>query len=246
MQVLRHIGPRRNLRARFPFRAFRRRVRVTQVVQYMELFKTPNSSQTSVYSDSFYYYSEIYETMTPNSTARYDQDVPDGHGTHTAGTAAGAMVADHLKACPAGQVSGCVGKCLTIEEATKPRDGGAFDLDTRCPAFGCAENGSEHTSGCLSNDATRNVEQSGGVARGAKLAVFDVSGGGQWRSMEVGNDLWAVSAETGAKVHSNSWGMADAWCAFGEWDVQYDAFMYEVSGPRGKYGLERTAWGLFA
>lgn len=47
----------------------------------------------------------------------------------------------------------------------------ALDLDRLCPRFDCDGLAEEY---CLSDDTTETLVEHGGMARGAKLAIFDI------------------------------------------------------------------------
>lgn len=197
-----------------------------QIVQYIELFNRADLGASTGDDDSFYYFSEVYPTSS--STVGYDQDVSDGHGTHTAGTAAGAQIFDVTASCSADEMLGCVGECVTAEDAADDSTNGVFNIDTYCPYFDCDGNG-QTSPNCLSDNVTQNLNDGGGIARGAKLAIFDVRHNGDSMATLAGNGLFNVTSDTGAKLHSNSWGYVDSWCDYSELDLQFDTFMYEVS-----------------
>ncbi|CAN0200177.1 unnamed protein product [Ectocarpus sp. 6 AP-2014] len=79
---------------------------------------------------------------------------------------------------------------------------------------------------CLSDDVSETLTNNGGVAQGAKLAIFDVFYGNYGLVEHIGNGLWEPCVEAGCKLHSNSWG-ADEGCETTPMDLLYDAFMYE-------------------
>ncbi|CAN0356769.1 unnamed protein product, partial [Hapterophycus canaliculatus] len=98
------------------------------------------------------------------------------------------------------------------------------DLDRLCPRFYCDGLAEEY---CLSDDTTENLVDHGGLARGAKLSIFDVlddySGGlGIYMA---GNGMWEPAMEAGSKLHSNSWGSYE-YCDYDTLNVLYDDFMY--------------------
>lgn len=76
------------------------------MVQYIELFKA--AEDAPVGSDTFYYWSEIATSSTISSTGGFDEDLVEGHGTHVAGSVAGAPIPIYgdscVRACPTGEV----------------------------------------------------------------------------------------------------------------------------------------------
>ncbi|CAM9477974.1 unnamed protein product [Choristocarpus tenellus] len=65
------------------------------------------------------------------------------------------------------------------------------------------------------------------MAPGAKIAIFDVSGDGDSIfSSFLGNGLWEAAGNTGAKIHTNSWG-GDAGCQLDDESIVYDNYLYE-------------------
>lgn len=91
----------------------------------------------------------------------------------------------------------------------------------------------------------RNAKH-GGVARGAKLAIFDVAATDSYLSDYAGNDLWRVSEDTGARIHSNSWGALTG-CVSQPSAAIYDEYMYEVRasgawpGPSCCFAVDEVA-----
>ena len=101
------------------------------------------------------------------------------------------------------------------------------DIDRLCPLsseFGCDDVQSDL---CLGEDVSETLSKNGGMAQGAKLAVFDAFYGDFGLMTLVGNDLWEPCAEADCKLHSNSWG-GDYECQLGSNDLLYDEFMYKV------------------
>ncbi|CAM9986990.1 unnamed protein product, partial [Sphacelaria rigidula] len=156
-----------------------------------------------------------------------------GHGTHTAGTAAGATYQGSpflTQACGDDEVRACSGQCMTPAEAFLSVVNGVFDIRTYCPVFSC-DGGSVYSPNCLGESVSDNLIQNNGVAPGAKLAIVDVL---YFNSRDtllpglVGNFLWWSTLATGAKIHSNSWAGPPT-CEYGVLDYLYDQFMYEVS-----------------
>lgn len=72
----------------------------------MELFKAAEGSP--VESDLLYYWSEIATSSTTFSTGGFDEDIVGGHGTHVAGSAAGASIPiygdSYVTSCAGGEV----------------------------------------------------------------------------------------------------------------------------------------------
>ena len=167
--------------------------------------------------------------------AYFEQDDAAGHGTHTAGSAAGATLNTPAETmtCYSPDVSGCVGACISDSAAygyddllTYYYQFNSADLDRLCPSFDC---GGYDEEVCLSDDVEQTLAEHGGMAQGAKLAIFDMfvddlAGLGSY----AGNGVWEACLEAGCKVHSNSYG-GDYLCEMSELDVEYDDFMYNVS-----------------
>lgn len=174
----------------------------------------------------------------------FEQDGAAGHGTHTAGSAAGATLNTPAQAitCEATQVMGCVGGCIDSSSTTLTdddlvsfsQDYATDDIDRLCPLFNC------DGDRCLGDDVSETLTDYGGVARGAKLAIFDVSNGGIFYSDAVGNNIWEACMDAGCKVHSNSWG-GDGQCSVDAMDISYDDFMYKVSSDLRDLPLNITA-----
>ena len=163
----------------------------------------------------------------------FEYDDRAGHGTHTAGSAAGATLNNpaELVNCTAGETVSCVGGCIfgdaDEDDLVSTEFAQYFDIDRICPAFGCDP---ESDDVCLGDDVSETLTNNGGMARGAKLAIFDAFYQTFGLMDIVGNGLWEPCAEAGCKVHSNSWG-GDYECQLGPNDIQYDGYMYEVSRP---------------
>lgn len=176
-------------------------------------------------------YGETFGTQNGGVFSWYDEpgfglDMEAGHGTHTAGSAAGSTLATPAETvtCEAGSEVSCVGKCLTTAEATAAAADNLLTWDTLCPQFDCDGAG----GACLSDDVSETLTDNGGIARGAKIAVFDVSidGTAVWASL-AGNGLWNATEGTGCMVHSNSWG-GDLNCNIDSETASFDQYMYEV------------------
>ncbi|CBN77323.1 Peptidase S8 and S53, subtilisin, kexin, sedolisin [Ectocarpus siliculosus] len=204
--------------------------------------------RAAVYSSS-YSSDETATIFNGGDFSYYPERRKAGHGTHTAGSAAGATLNDPAETitCNVTDTLSCVGACIDLLDATddlvsisSQTDG--TDLDRLCPMYGC-DNSTDTT--CLSDDVPETLSNNGGMAQGAKLAIFDVFYGGYDASSSIGNNLWEVCTEAGCKLHSNSLG-ADFECSIASWDILNDQFMYEnaenllifAAGNEG--GIERS------
>ncbi|CAM9331359.1 unnamed protein product [Scytosiphon promiscuus] len=192
-----------------------------------------------VLDDLSYYFSFLFEdpsysttSSTPSFTGGFYKDTIGGHGTWTAGSAAGSIsgrCASTGAACSDGEVPGCAGGCIADSEVDSMLDNGFFDLDLFCPMYDCDGNTDLGLSYCLGDDPDETLRENGGVAPGAQIAVFDpVYASNQWFVELGGNLIWYSAMETGAKIHSNSWG-AETFCQLTEAELMNDAFMYENS-----------------
>ena len=212
-----------------------------QVIQYINLVKSDDIAEPI---DGSWTSSEGQQfPWLPADDFEYDDRA--GHGTHTAGSAAGATLNNpaELATCEAGKTVSCVGGCI---------DDGAFateddlvssyyqyaDIDRLCPAFGCDET---ESAGCLGDDVGETLAQNGGMAQGAKLAIFDVFHDLYGLLDYVGNGLWEPCAEAGCKLHSNSWG-GDYGCYIAPMDLMYDEYMYEVGKAEEAFLLFHVGW----
>lgn len=165
------------------------------------------------------------------SASGFGEDLEDGHGTHTAGSAAGATLVTPAATvtCDDGDFLGCIGTCLTTTEIGVLLADNALSWDTLCPAYSCDDLGMS----CLEDDVSATLTENGGVAQGAKISVFDASldGNAVWASWAL-NGLWDSAIGTESYLHSNSWG-GDEFCTVNSESVTYDGYMYEVSEPCG-------------
>ena len=118
-------------------------------------------------------------------------------------------------------------------------DGDDTDLDKLCPAFDCA--GAEEAR-CLGDDVGETLAAHGGMAQGAKLAIFDIFFGDYSFGDLAGNGLWEACKDAGCRIHSNSYGV-DSRCKLGPVDLLYDAFMYEVRNVRALLHSNRSCIG---
>ncbi|CAM9167076.1 unnamed protein product [Ectocarpus fasciculatus] len=265
----------------FPYDMSRRKV-----VQYIQMFKTPDQGSISNGQDSFTYVSDYlgdpyhYDDSEYNSyddyigeyfsdtwseesfcaevlddlsyhfsflfddtsysssstsssfsfTGGFHKDTVGGHGTWTAGSAAGAISSQsnlEEEACYGDELPGCAGGCISSSDVDAMLDNSIFDLDVFCPMYTCDGNIDIPSSECLSDDPVETLHQHGGVAPGAQISVFDASyTGTEIFASFAGNILWYSAMETGAKVHTNSWGSSTL-CELTEDEYLYDTFMYE-------------------
>ena len=165
------------------------------------------------------------------SAADFEQDEAAGHGTHTAGSAAGATLNAPAETvtCSGSDALGCVGGCINPVSPTDDLLSYSqffyYDLDRLCPSFGCGGYGEEV---CLGDDVDKTLMEHGGIAQGAKLAIFDIFYADFGLGSYAGNGVWEACLEAGCKIHSNSYG-GDNVCELGAADVGYDDFMYNVS-----------------
>lgn len=165
----------------------------------------------------------------------FEKDYRAGHGTHTAGSAAGSTLntpAETVTCADTSKVTSCVGGCIDDDGFGETDDlvttsvAQYFDIDRLCADFGCD---ADIDDLCLGDDVGQTLTDNGGVARGAKLAIFDTFFGDFSLGYFAGNGLWEPCVEAGCKLHSNSWGSDDE-CQLGPLDTLYDEFMYEVGG----------------
>lgn len=198
-----------------------------QIIQYISFIKANDGDDA---------YGNYYTTRSGQKFQWYSADgftteTPGGHGSHTAGTAAGATLntPPETLTCDedAGEQLGCVGDCITAAEAASFVDNFLLDLDVMCEAFNCDGQGSGHEL-CLEGNTQEILASNGGVAQGAKLAIFDASADNvQIFASLAGTGLWDAAEDTGAMVHSNSWG-SDTLCLVESSSVEYDEFMHQV------------------
>ncbi|CAB1107200.1 unnamed protein product [Ectocarpus sp. CCAP 1310/34] len=192
-----------------------------KVIQYIELVN-PDSDYVAFSTTQ----GGVYPFLPPDE---FGQDDSAGHGTHTAGSAAGATLNDPAETltCSGDETLGCVGGCIDESETTDDLVSYAIqialpDLDRLCPMYGC--DGS--TDPCLSDEVDETLTKNGGMAQGAKLSIFDVFFEVFGLIEVLGNGVWEPCLEAGCKVHSLSLG-GDTLCTPGESEILYDDFMYE-------------------
>lgn len=133
-----------------------------------------------------------------------------------------------LEGCSIFEELGCVGGCFGSKDLDDLVANNDINLDTLCPAHGC-DGWGESGIPCLANDTVATLTTHGGVAPGAKIAVFDVSaedGLLVWAGLAL-SGLWDAVENTGCKVHSNSWA-GQATCEVDIMSVDFDSYMYEV------------------
>lgn len=198
--------------------------RCLQIVQYIRLVREDSPTQSPSFSTA---YGNVFPWMDPYG---FGVDTPDGHGTHTAGSAAGASLTTPAKSetCSGTDRLGCLGECLNTTYVDALLNGGNWlgDFATLCPQFDCDGNG-DHIA-CLDEDVATTLTENGGIAQGAQLAIFDVSIDGLSIFADSANTgLWAATDGTGCMLHSNSWG-SDTKCVMDASSVLYDQYMYEV------------------
>lgn len=201
--------------------------RAIQIVQYISLVRPDIEGVEQPYGDSF---TSTYGNQYPfYETEGFATEEEGGHGSHTAGTAAGATVTSpaQLGNCAGGEELGCVGSCLNSSYIDQLTSNELLNIDTMCPNFDC-DGAVEDYPYCLTDDVPETLSAHGGVAPGAKLAVYDVSVDGEaiWAVLAL-NELWMAANETGCVIHSNSWG-GDGSCAVDSASEAFDAYMYEV------------------
>lgn len=218
-------------------------------MQYIDLIKQDPVNSTHPYGESWATTSgDAFPWLSPDE---FNEDAAGGHGTHTAGSAAGATISSPAttETCEDGRETSCVGGCIDTDDLDGQDDlissweynylflpVSPVDLDRLCPRYECDEQDEEY---CLGDDAGVTLAQHGGMARGAKLAIFDVlddyTGLGIYMA---GNGMWEPAVEAGSKLHSNSWG-SSASCLIQPQDVLYDDWMYKVRPNLKIKGISR-------
>lgn len=213
-----------------------------QIVQYIDLIRQDNGSSTLPYGASWA--STGGDHFPWISASQFSEDAAGGHGTHTAGSAAGATISFPVvtEDCTDGREVSCVGGCIDADAVFAGDDllsswesfytnlpFAPVDLDRLCPRYDC--DGVDETF-CLGNDAGVTLAEHGGIARGAKLAIFDVLDHFGAIGIELaGNGIWEPAMEAGSKLHSSSWGGLNE-CRYLPMDVLHDSFMYNVRAER--------------
>lgn len=198
-----------------------------QIVQYISLVGPTDPDDL--------YYTTVGGDQTPWYDAEgFQTETEGGHGSHTAGTAAGSTINTPAQpnACLDDELLSCFGECLNASDVNeKLDDTTTVDLNLFCEEYNCDGWGDQYTS-CIAEDTETLLTANGGVAQGAKLAIFDVSADGEsiWAPL-ARNELWEAAEDTGCMVHSNSWG-GDTDCAVDSTAETFDQYMYEVRKER--------------
>lgn len=195
-----------------------------QIIQYIDMVKS--DSLPGSYGSSFTVSGVSYPWIPADD---FGSDDKAGHGTHTAGTAAGATLNTPAETvtCEGDQTLSCAGACI---DSTGSDDDlvsyyyQGYDIDRQCPILGCDDD----TEVCLGDMVGTTLAENGGMAQGAKLSIFDVFSGEMGLTDYANNGLWEPCLEAGCKIHSNSWG-SDGVCYLGATDLLYDDFMYKVN-----------------
>lgn len=200
-----------------------------QIVQYINLVKPDSATSPSSSFSSTSQGRPIYWVQGD----AFEQDQAAGHGTHTAGSAAGATLtrpADPVTCSGTDRLS-CVGGCIDDDTSYSIDDLaslfiqlGTVDIDRICPMFGCDDSTNDV---CLGDDVSETLTNHGGMAQGAKLAIFDVFLEDHGLSDTAGNGLWEACLDAGCKLHSNSYGSDDL-CTLSPVELEHDDFMYKV------------------
>lgn len=199
-----------------------------QIIQYINLIKSDQEPGEYGYS----FITSAGERFPWLGASDFGEDDVIGHGTHTAGSVAGAALGtpSEAESCSGSDVLGCVGGCISTaasdDDLLSSEEQALFvDLDRLCPSFDC---GGYPEEICLGDDVDETIIEHGGMAQGAKLAIFDIFYDDFGLGSLAGNGVWEACLEAGCKIHSNSYG-GDNLCEMSETDVYYDDFMYNVS-----------------
>ncbi|CAN0198488.1 unnamed protein product, partial [Ectocarpus sp. 6 AP-2014] len=202
-----------------------------KIIQYINLIKSDDTEGS--HGDSFT--TSLGQQYPWLSADHFEYDYEAGHGTHVAGSVAGATLNTpaELISCNDTETMSCVGACVDDDEANDVDDLATpyveiADLDRLCPLFSDYDCDVLETDKCLSDDVAETLTNNGGMAQGAKLAIFDAFYDNFGLSPFVGTGLWEPCADADCKIHSNSYG-GDFECSLGPNDVLYDGWM--VSNP---------------
>lgn len=204
------------------------------MIQYISLVRPDAEGETQPYGEYLTTASgSEFPWLDPEG---FSTETSGGHGSHTAGTAAGATITSpvQLEPCTGGDELGCLGGCLDSDTIDYLTSDSMFDPDTLCPRFDCDGYG-ENLNNCLDDDTVEMLTTHGGVAPGAKLSIFDVSldGAFVWAELAL-NGLWEAARETSCKIHSNSWGGTGV-CTVDDLAVSFDEYMYEVGAASSSW-----------
>jgi len=83
--------------------------------------------------------------------------------------------------------------------------------------------------GRKASDGSRETDGAGdGVAKSAKLAVYDIGSGAGRLSLPAIDSLFSTGYSAGARIHSASWGTPNQ-NAYSTTDANIDDFMYVLS-----------------
>lgn len=194
-------------------------------MQYIRLVgDDPSGAQSSSFTTE---YGGVYPWY---SDSGFGDDEEKGHGTHCAGSAAGATLytPPRTAVCEGADRLGCLGVCLNDTYAQSLIDNDYIDWETWCEDYDC--DGFD-LDACPAQNISATLAENSGMAPGAKLAIFDVSHSGEytWGSIAE-NGLWESTNGTGCRLHSNSWG-GDSYCSVDSECIAYDEYMYNASEP---------------
>lgn len=135
--------------------------------------------------------------------------------------------------CEDGEELGCLGGCFESTKLDSYASDEYYQWEVLCPVHDCDGLGADSPV-CL-DDPEESLEANHGVAGGAQIAVFDVGAeddGYIWAFYAYENGLWDAAKDTGAKVHSNSWGTSVLVCETDVKSTEFDTYMFEVSVSR--------------
>lgn len=185
-----------------------------QIVQYINLIKSDDNPG----SHGDYFTTSLGSEIPWLPAGDFEGDDPAGHGSHTAGSVAGATLNNPATTvvCEAGKVLGCAGGCIDedaggiTDDLVSSSASLDFDIDRLCPAFGCDDETYDY---CLSDDTSQVLTDNGGMARGAKLAIFDVGYELVILANFAGNGLWEPCVEAGCKVSVRIFRLVPCPCA---------------------------------
>ncbi|CAN0485975.1 unnamed protein product, partial [Scytosiphon promiscuus] len=144
-----------------------------QVIQYINLINVDNVTPSEAVPTS------DGGMISYFSAGDFEGDAVDGHGTHTAGSAAGATLntpAETDTCSETTKVPGCAGSCIDVGSTSWGDDvlyplPDEKNIDVLCPMLGCDDDTDQR---CLSDDVGQTLAENGGMAQGAKIAFFDI------------------------------------------------------------------------